>query len=32
MKKMFLPGVCLLFAGPAVAQSAGEKTGVNSVS
>jgi putative membrane protein len=31
MKKLLLLGGCLLFAGPAVAQSAGEKTGVNSV-
>lgn len=31
MKRMLLLGACLLFAGPAFAQSAGEKTGVNSV-
>ena len=31
MKKMLLLGACLLFAGPAFAQSASEKTGVNSV-
>ncbi len=30
MKKILLIGVCLAFAGPALAQSAGEKTGVNS--
>ena len=30
MKKILLVGICLLFAGPALAQSAGERTGVNS--
>lgn len=31
MRKMLLLGACLLLAGPAFAQSASEKTGVNSV-
>lgn len=31
MKKILLFGACLLLAGPAFAQSASEKTGVNSV-
>jgi putative membrane protein len=31
MKRILLLGACLLFAGPAFAQSASEKTGVNSV-
>lgn len=30
MKKILLVGICLVLAGPALAQSAGERTGVNS--
>jgi putative membrane protein len=30
MKKILLVGICVLLAGPALAQSAGERTGVNS--